>query len=247
MMASFAAASTGCGLSKPKVDGEYEAELDITPLINAALVSMMNDAGVDVDEDDFSGEVTVKYLLELDDGEYTLTIDYESYIEDYRDYVQDNLVPVYADYLYDELDAWGYSVDDFLSAYGYDSIEEYCEDEISYSVDVAAADIENDEIEGDYKVKSSGLGSAYVELDYGTTLYYEKGNLVGHIDKDLLEDIEDADDIDELIDAFEDNDADDSLVDVCNLCDSYGITADDFKDWLEDSGLADDGLVYEAQ
>ena len=244
-MASCVAASTGCGLSKPKVDGEYEAELDITPLIDVALTNMMDQAGIDCDADDFSGEVSVKYLLELDDGEYTLTIDYESYIDDYKDYVLDNLGPIYADYIYDEINAWGYDVNDFLAGSGYSSVEDYCNADLASSIDLAAIGIENEETEGDYKVKGSFV-NPYVELDNGTVYYYEKGDLVGYMDKDLVDDIEDADDLDELMDAFEDYD-DESLVTMVELCDSFGISADDFKDWLEESGLSDDGLVYEAQ
>ena len=105
---------------------------------------------------------------------------------------------------------------------------------------------ENDTVEGDYKV-SSGIGRTTVKLDNGTILYFEKGDLVGYIDEDLVKDIKKADDLDDLKDAFEDADADSSLIDVIDMCEDYGISSDDFVDWLDECGLLDDGLVYEAQ
>ena len=71
-MTAFAASSTGCMLSKPDVDGEYVAELDLTPIMKSAFETSLGDQGIDIDADDFKGEVTVLYELELDDGEYTI-------------------------------------------------------------------------------------------------------------------------------------------------------------------------------
>ncbi len=131
---------------------------------------------------------------------------------------------------------------------GYSSMDEYCEESILASIDTYVGDLENETVEGDYKV-TAGFGAANtsVKLDNDTILYFEKGNLVGYIDEDLVDDIRDAEDLDDLKDAFEDADADSSLVDVIDMCDSYGISAEDFVDWLDDCGLLDDGLVYEAQ
>lgn len=246
MMTTFAGSCTGCSLSKPKVDGEYIAELDIAPLANAAFESMLGDAGFDIDADDFKGEIIIPYILELDDGEYTITIDYDEYIDNYKDYVKDNLIPVFKDQIIDEIEAYGMTEQEFLDLYGYASIDTYCEDALMASIDEYAEMIEREEYDGDYKVRS-GLGKAYVELDNGSVLYIEKGDLVAYMDKDLIKDIDKADDIDDLRDVFEDHDADESFVDACDLCENFGITIDDYKDWLEETGLADDGLVYEAQ
>ena len=246
IMASFACTSTGCMLSKPDVDGEYVAELDLTPIMKCAFETTLGDQGIDIDADDFKGEVTVLYELELDDGEYSLTIDYDSYVESYTDYVMDNLLPVIEEELIEQVEAYGYTEEEFLEMMGYSSIEEYCEDSILSSIDTFAGDLENETVEGDYKV-SSGIGSTTVKLDNGTILYFEKGNLVGYIDEDLAKDIKKASDLDDLKDAFEDADADSSLIDVLDMCDSYRISSDDFVDWLDDCGLLDDGLVYEAQ
>ena len=211
-MTAFAASSTGCMLSKPDVDGEYVAELDLTPIMKSAFETSLGDQGIDIDADDFKGEVTVLYELELDDGVY------------------------------------GYTEDEFLSEMGYSSMDEYCEESILASIDTYVGDLENETVEGDYKV-TAGFGAAKtsVKLDNDTILYFEKGNLVGYIDEDLVDDIRDAEDLDDLKDAFEDADADSSLIDVLDMCDTYGISAEDFVDWLDDCGLLDDGLVYEAQ
>ena len=197
---------------------------------------------------DFKGEVTVLYELELDDGEYTLTIDYDSYVDSYTDSVMDNLVPVLKEEILDQIEMYGYTEDEFLSQMGYSSMDEYCEESVLASIDTFAGDLENETVEGDYKV-TSGFGAAKtsVKLDNDTILYFEKGNLVGYIDEDLVDDIRDAEDLDDLKDAFEDADADSSLIDVLDMCDTYGISAEDFVDWLDDCGLLDDGLVYEAQ
>ena len=244
--AGCAAASTGCSLSKPKVDGEYRAELDITPIINSAFESLFSQAGYDVDTDDFEGEVIVSYDLELDDGEYTITVNYDEYVDSYKEYVTDNLIPVLSEFVYDDIAYYGMTEEEYLSYYGYDTVEEYVEAAMLESIDDAIGDIEDEEYEGDYKVRS-GIGKAYVELDNGSYLYIEKGDLVAYMDKDMIKDIKDAKDYDDLKDAFEDNGGDESLSDVCDMCESYGIDVDDFVDWLDDSGLMDDGLVYEAQ
>lgn len=246
MMTSFAGACTGCSLSKPKVDGEYQAELDITPIINSAFESLFSQAGYDLDTDDFKGEIIVSYDLELDDGEYTITINYDEYVDSYKEYVTDNLIPVLTEFVYDDIDSYGMTEEEYLSYLGYDSVEEYVEAAMMESIDDAIGDIENEEYEGDYKVRS-GIGKAYVELDNGSVLYIEKGDLVAYMDKDMIKDIKNAKDYDDLKDAFEDNDGDESLLDVCDMCESYGIDVDDFVDWLDDSGLMDNGLVYEAQ
>ena len=245
-MASFACTSTGCMLSKPDVDGEYVAELDLTPIMKVAFENSLGAQGIEVDADDFKGEVTVLYELELDDGEYSLTLDYESYVESYTDYVMDNLLPVIEDEVINQITAYGYTEEEFLDEMGYSSMDEYCEESILASIDTFAGDLENDTVEGDYKV-SSGIGRTTVKLDNGTILYFEKGDLVGYIDEDLVKDIKKADDLDDLKDAFEDADADSSLIDVIDMCEDYGISSDDFVDWLDECGLLDDGLVYEAQ
>ena len=248
IMTAFAASSTGCMLSKPDVDGEYVAELDLTPIMKSAFETSLGDQGIDIDVDDFKGEVTVLYELELDDGEYTLTIDYDSYVDSYTDYVMDNLVPVLKEEILDQIEMYGYTEDEFLSEMGYSSMDEYCEESVLASIDTFAEDLENETVEGDYRV-TAGFGAAKtsVKLDNDTVLYFEDGNLVGYIDEDLVDDIRDAEDLDDLKDAFEDADADSSLIDVLDMCDSYGISAEDFVSWLDDCGLLDDGLVYEAQ
>ena len=50
IMTAFAASSTGCMLSKPDVDGEYVAELDLTPIMKSAFETSLGDQGIDIDE-----------------------------------------------------------------------------------------------------------------------------------------------------------------------------------------------------